>query len=170
MNPPNIAIAIVAPSGYTLDDAAIGQGIARLQAQGHTVRNYFDSSKVFQRFGGTDEDRLARLNQAVDDPDVQVVMALRGQYGMTRLLPHIDFAKMAASGKIFVGFSDFTAFQMALLAKTGAISYAGPMFLPDFAAGEPVAFTVDDFFQCLGSRTHRISQAASGNPALNVSG
>lgn len=170
MNSQQIGIAIVAPSGYSFDDASIAQGIARLEAQGHTVHNYFDTSKVFQRFGGTDEARLAQLNAAAADPGVQVVMALRGQYGMTRLLPHIDFARMAASGKIFVGFSDFTAFQMALLAKTGAMSYAGPMFLSDFAAGEPVAFTVDDFFQCLGSRTHRITQSASRNPALNVSG
>lgn len=170
MNSQKIGIAIVAPSGYSLDDAAIAQGIARLEAQGHTVHNYFDAGKVFQRFGGTDEARLAQLNAAADDPEVQVVMALRGQYGMTRLLPHIDFARMAASGKIFVGYSDFTAFQMALLAKTGALSYAGPMFLSDFAVAEPLAFTVDDFFQCLGSRTHRISQTASRNPALNVSG
>lgn len=170
MNPSKIGIAIVAPSGYSFDDAGIAQGIAWLEAQGHTVHNYFDSSKVFQRFAGTDEDRLARLNQAVEDPAVQVVMALRGQYGLTRLLPHIDFDKMAASGKIFVGFSDFTAFQMALLAKTGAISYAGPMFLGDFAVSEPVAFTVDDFFRCLCSPTHRIKQAASGNPTLNVNG
>ena len=170
MNLPKIGIAIVAPGGGSFDDAAIARGIARLEAQGHTVHNYFDSSRVFQRFGGSDEERLAQLNKAVADTDVQVVMALRGQYGMTRLLPHIDFASMAASGKIFVGFSDFTAFHMALLAKTGAISYAGPMFLPDFAVSEPDAFTVDDFFQCLGSSTHRISQAASGNPPLNVSG
>ena len=169
MNPQKIGIAIVAPSGYLNDDAGIAQAIARLEAQGHTVHNYFDSSKVFQRFGGTDQDRLACLNRAVEDPEVQVVMALRGQYGMTRLLAQIDFDKMAASGKIFVGFSDFTAFQMGLLAKTGAVSYAGPMFV-DFACGEPVQFTVDDFFQCLGSGTHRISQAASGNPSLNVSG
>jgi muramoyltetrapeptide carboxypeptidase len=170
VNSQKIGIAIVAPSGYSSDDASMAQGIARLEAQGHTVHNYFDSAKVFQRFGGTDEARLAQLNAAADDPAVQVVMALRGQYGMTRLLPHIDFGRMAASGKIFVGYSDFTAFQMALLAKTGAISYAGPMFLSDFAAAEPLAFTIDDFFQCLGSRTHRISQAASRNPALNVSG
>jgi muramoyltetrapeptide carboxypeptidase len=170
VNTQKIGIAIVAPSGYTFDDAAVAQGIARLEAQGHTVHNYFDSAKVFQRFGGTDEARLAQLNAAAGDPHVQVVMALRGQYGMTRLLPHIDFARMAASGKIFVGYSDFTAFQMALLAKTGAISYAGPMFLSDFAAAEPLAFTIDEFFDCLGSRTHRIDQAARGNPALNVSG
>ena len=170
MNTQKIGIAIVAPSGYSFDDAAIAQGIARLEAQGHLVHNYFDSAKVFQRFGGTDQARLAQLNAAAADPDVQVVMALRGQYGMTRLLPHIDFARMAASGKIFVGYSDFTAFQMALLAKTGTVSYAGPMFLSDFAAAEPLAFTVDDFFQCLGSGTHRIHQMASRNPTLNVSG
>ena len=170
MNTKKIGIAIVAPSGYSFDDAAIAQGIARLEAQGHLVHNYFDSAKVFQRFGGTDQARLAQLNAAAADPDVQVVMALRGQYGMTRLLPHIDFARMAASGKIFVGYSDFTAFQMALLAKTGTVSYAGPMFLSDFAAAEPLAFTVDDFFQCLGSGTHRIHQMASRNPTLNVSG
>jgi muramoyltetrapeptide carboxypeptidase len=165
-----IGFAIVAPGGYTFDDAALAQGIARLESQGHVVHNYFDSAKVFQRFGGTDEARLAQLHAAAADPEVQVVMALRGQYGMTRLLPHIDFARMAASGKIFVGYSDFTAFQMALLAKTGALSYAGPMFLSDFASGEPVAFTLDDFFQCLHGRTHRIDQAAGGNPTLNVSG
>lgn len=170
MNSKNIGIAIVAPSGYTLDDAAVQRGIDRLQARGHTVHNYFDTAKVFQRFGGTDEDRLARLNEAVANPEVQVVMALRGQYGLTRLLPRIDFAQMAASGKIFVGYSDFTAFNLGLLAKTGAVSYAGPMLLSDFGAGEPEAFTLDDFFQCLGSRTHRVRQAASRNPSLNVSG
>lgn len=170
MNANHIGIAIVAPSGYTKDDAALARGIARLESLGHTVYNYFDTAKVHQRFGGTDEDRLARLNEAVANPDVQVVMSLRGQYGLTRLLPRIDFEAMAASGKIFVGYSDFTAFQLGLLAKTGAISLAGPMLLSDFSVSEPVPFTVDDFFQCLGSRSHRVSQAATRNPSLNVSG
>lgn len=170
MNNLKTGIAIVAPSGYTLDDAAIARGISWLESQGHTVHNYFDTGQVHQRFGGTDEARLAQLEAAAANPEVQVVMALRGQYGLTRLLPQIDFARMAASGKIFVGYSDFTAFQMALLAKTGAISYAGPMFLSDFTVGDPDPFTVTDFFQCLGSRNHRITQAARRNPTLNVSG
>ncbi len=170
MNSPTIGIAIVAPSGYTLDDAALARAIARLEALGHTVHNYFDTAAVYQRFGGTDEARLAQLNAAAADPRVQLVMALRGQYGLTRLLPQIDFARMAASGKIFMGFSDFTAFQMALLAKTGAISYAGPMLVPDFAPLEQDAFTLNDFIDCVGSSTHRITQAVCGNPALAAEG
>lgn len=170
MNTKRIGIAIVAPSGYTLDDGALKRGIARLEAMGHTVHNYFDTAKVFQRFGGTDEARLAQLYAAAADPQVQVVMALRGQYGLTRLLPSIDFDRMAASGKIFTGYSDFTAFQMGLLAKTGAMSYAGPMLLSDFGGGEPDEFTIRDFFSCLMRGTHRIRQAAPGNPALEVEG
>jgi muramoyltetrapeptide carboxypeptidase len=163
-------IAIVAPSGYTLDDAAVARGVSLLEARGHTVHNYFDSARVFQRFGGTDEARLAQLQAAACNPEVDVVIALRGQYGLSRLLPRIDFDLMADSGKIFVGFSDFTAFQMGLLAKTGAMSYAGPMLFGDFGAGEPDAFTLDDFWQCLAGPTHRIAGEGRGNPRVEASG
>lgn len=170
MNTKKIGIAIVAPSGQTLDQEAFRRGIARLEAMGHTVHNYFDIDQVFQRFGGTDEARLAQLEAAAANPGVDVVMALRGSYGLTRLLPRIDFARMAASGKIFVGYSDFTAFQMALHAATGAVSYTGPMLMSDFGARETEPFTISDFFSCLHSRTHRISQAVSGNPAVDTTG
>ncbi|HZV64670.1 MAG TPA: LD-carboxypeptidase, partial [Telluria sp.] len=132
MTIPKIGIAIFAPGGYAADRAALERGIERLREQGCTVHNYYDPDAIFQRFGGTDEARLAQLNAAAADPAVQVVMALRGQYGLTRLLPSIDFEAMAASGKIFCGFSDVTAFHMGLMARTGAMSYAGPMFAGDF--------------------------------------
>ena len=170
MKTDSICIAIVAPSGYTLDDAAVSAGIARLAARGHKVVNYFDTAGVFQRFGGSDASRLAQLEAAAANPQVQVVMALRGQYGLTRLLDQIDFARMASSGKLFVGFSDFTAFHLALLARTGACSFAGPMLLADFAPAEPLAFTADDFFSCLAGPTHTIIGHAAGNPELDVTG
>jgi muramoyltetrapeptide carboxypeptidase len=170
VNIKKIGIAIVAPSGQTRDEEGFRRGVARLEALGHTVHNYFDLAQVFQRFGGTDAARLAQLDAAAANPDVDVVMALRGSYGLTRLLPRIDFARMAASGKIFVGYSDFTAFQMALHAATGAISYTGPMLMSDFGARETDAFTISDFFGCLTSRTHRITQQAAGNPVVDTSG
>ncbi|HQD15671.1 MAG TPA: LD-carboxypeptidase, partial [Ottowia sp.] len=65
----------------------------------------------------------------------------RGGYGLTRILPGIAYKKVAKAiegGTQFVGLSDFTAFQLALLAKTGAISWAGPALGEDFGVeGEP---------------------------------
>jgi len=162
--------AIFAPGGRAPDDADLARGILRLEQRGCIVHNYYDPTSVFQRFGGTDEGRLAQLAAAVADPEVQVVMALRGQYGLTRLLPKIDFEAIAASGKIFVGFSDMTAFHMALMAKTGAKSYCGPMFAGDFALDKTVDFTLDNFWQCLAGPTHVIHETAAGNPSVNLSG
>jgi len=165
-----IGIAIAAPGGYALDDDALARGIARLEQQGHLVHNYYEPAHKFQRFGGTDAGRLAQLNAAAADPDVQVVMALRGSYGISRLLPQIDFDAMAASGKLFIGYSDFTAFHCGLLAKTGHISFAGPMLCDDYTRDEPVAFTQDDMWSCLRGPTHVVTGSGAGNPDLDVSG
>jgi len=165
-----IGIALVAPGSYAPEPEAVPRGIARLEPHGILVHNYYDHEARHLRFGATDAARLAQIEAAIDDPDVQVVMAIRGAYGMTRLLPHIDFDRMAASGKIFVGFSDVTALHMALYARTGALSYAGPMFTSDIGAREPVEFTLDDFLRCLAGPTHTVNGQGAGNPALDVSG
>ncbi|WP_317205174.1 muramoyltetrapeptide carboxypeptidase [Janthinobacterium sp.] len=170
MTTPTIGIAIVAPGGNALDDAAVRRGVARLQEQGCTVHNYYDPDKIFQRFGGSDAGRLEQLNAAAADPAVQVVMALRGSYGISRILPEIDFAAMAASGKLFVGYSDFTAFHMGLLAQTGRASFAGPMFCDDFIRDEPVAFTQQQLWDCLAGPEHSVAAAAADNPHVDVSG
>ena len=163
-------IAIAAPGGFALDQAALEVGIARLRAQGHVVHNYYDPEKKFQRFGGTDAGRLAQLNAAAADPDVQVVMALRGSYGISRILPQIDFDAMAASGKLFVGYSDFTAFHMGLMARTGRTSFAGPMICDDFTRVEPDPFTLRQLADCLRGPRHVVTGVATGNPTVDVEG
>lgn len=167
-SPPGIAI--VAPAGCTNDPASVERAIAGFTARGCLVRNYYDHSCLHQRFGGTDAARLAQLHAAVADPDIHLIIALRGGYGITRLLPHIDFDAIAASGKLIVGLSDVTALHMGLMAATGAMSYAGPMVAGDFGAASPVAFTLDDFWTCLAGPTHTIRETAGGNPLLEVSG
>ena len=166
----SFGIAIVAPSGYARDEAGIARGLARLATRGCRVHNYYDPERVFQRFGATDDVRLAQLYAAAANPDVEVVMALRGQYGLTRLLPQIDFARLAASGKIFCGFSDFTALQMGLYMAGGRQSYSGPMFYPDFAPQDVDAFTLGDFARCLAGLEHRVCGHAPGNPAIDAQG
>jgi muramoyltetrapeptide carboxypeptidase len=167
---PKLGVAIVAPAGYVPDPSAVERGIARLEARGCRVHNYYDHGAIHQRFAGTDEARLAALYAAADNPDVDIVMAVRGGYGLTRLMPAIDFERLAASGKLFVGYSDITALHMGLYAKTGALSYAGPFAAVDFGALEPVDFTLDNFWSCLAGPTHTITETASGNPRVEAAG
>lgn len=165
-----IGVAIVAPGGYVPDDSALAAGIAALEAQGCIVHNYYDSCAKYQRFGGTDAARVAQLMAAADNPEVQIVMALRGSYGISRILPALDFKQLALSGKLFVGYSDFTAFNMGLLAQTGAISFAGPMVCDDFTRADLSEFTHQNFWQCLAGPAHSITVQEENNPPLDVSG
>jgi muramoyltetrapeptide carboxypeptidase len=165
-----IGVAIVAPSGCVPDPAAVDRGIAYLQARGCRVHNYYDHGAIHQRFGGTDEARLAALYAAAENPEVDLVIAVRGGYGLTRLMPAIDFERLAASGKLFVGYSDTTALHMGLYTKAGALSYAGPFAASDFGAAEPDPFTLDQFWSCLAGPTHTILETAAGNPRVEASG
>ncbi|MDB5793109.1 MAG: LD-carboxypeptidase [Massilia sp.] len=170
MTTSNIGVAIVAPGGYAPDPLAVERGIAYLEARGCRVHNYYDHGAIHKRFGGTDAARLASLYAAASNPEVDLVMAVRGGYGMTRLMPSIDFGRLAASGKLFVGYSDITALQMGLYARTGAPSYAGPFVANDFGALAPEQFTLEDFWSCLAGPTHTVIETAAGNPRVEASG
>ncbi|WP_151634854.1 muramoyltetrapeptide carboxypeptidase [Noviherbaspirillum aerium] len=163
-------VAIVAASGYAADPLAVGRATARLQEQGCRVKNFYDAESKFQRFGGTDEARIAQLHQAAADPEVDIVLALRGGYGLSRLLPRIDLAALSASGKLFVGHSDFTALQMAMLAHDGAISFAGPMICDDFSREDPSDYTLGDFWRCVSGKTHAVALAPAEQPEADLSG
>ena len=166
----NIGVAIVAPSGCVPDPAAVDRGIAYLRARGCRVYNYYDHGAIHQRFGGTEEARLAALYAAAGNPEVDIVIAVRGGYGLTRLMPAIDFERLAASGKLFVGYSDTTALHMGLYAKAGVLSYAGPFVASDFGMPEPNPFTLEQFWSCLAGPTHTIMETAAGNPRVEASG
>ncbi|MFC7517686.1 muramoyltetrapeptide carboxypeptidase [Herbaspirillum sp. GCM10030257] len=166
----DITIAIVAASGYAADPDAVARATTQLESRGCRVKNFYDAERKHLRFGGTDALRLQQLHAAAADPEVDVVMALRGGYGLSRLLPALDCEQLAASGKLFVGHSDFTALHMALLAQGGAVSFAGPMICDDFSRADPSALTLDSFWKCITQPECAIDLVAPDNPVLDVSG
>ncbi|WP_194711200.1 muramoyltetrapeptide carboxypeptidase [Noviherbaspirillum soli] len=163
-------IAIVAPGGYPPDEAAFRLALARLEERGWLVHNYYDPVRKHQRFGGSDAERAGQLHAAARDPDVDIIIALRGGYGMSRLLPLLDYDLLAASGKRIVGHSDVTALQLALLATTGAPSFAGPMICDDFTRAEPNLYAMQSLTDCLRGPRHQVSWEEGGNAALDISG
>jgi muramoyltetrapeptide carboxypeptidase len=128
-------VHLIAPSGASPDVRNPLAGIEWLKQQGITIHNAECVSRVEQRFAGSDAERLAEINQLQHLPSDYLVMAMRGGYGLHRLLPNIEWDSIATAVKRGVqicGHSDLTVFQLALLAKTGAISLAGPMLNYDF--------------------------------------
>jgi muramoyltetrapeptide carboxypeptidase len=131
-------IYIYSPSGAVRDKAAFKRGIKRLQTLGHEVEVDESALASHQRFAGDDATRLAAIHRAADS-GADVALMSRGGYGLTRLLPDIRYKKIAKAihkGMQFVGISDFTAFQSAVLAKTGAVTWAGPALGEGFGAAE----------------------------------
>lgn len=149
-------VAIVAPSGYASDAEGLARADALLTAQGCEVRHFDDPAARYQRFAATDARRLQGLHAAARDPDVALVIALRGGYGMSRLLPDIDFELLVGSGKLFLGHSDFTALHMGLLAHGGK-SFAGPMICDDFARSDVSDFTMAQCWACLRGPVHAVA-------------
>jgi muramoyltetrapeptide carboxypeptidase len=138
-------IYIFSPSSAVRDKAVIRRGVARLKALGHEVELDEAVFATHMRFAGDDETRLAAIHRAAAS-GADVALITRGGYGLTRLLPEIRYkavAKAIAKGTRFVGLSDFTAFQNAVLAETGAVTWSGPALGEDFGVeGEP-----DDIMQ-----------------------
>jgi muramoyltetrapeptide carboxypeptidase len=137
-------IYIYSPSSAVRNKANFKRGLKRLTALGYEVEVDEAALAVHQRFAGEDEIRLAAIHRAAAS-GADVALISRGGYGLTRLLPEIDYqavAKAIVNGMQFIGFSDFTAFQMAIMAKTGAVTWTGPA-LDDFG-GEA---GVDDIMQ-----------------------
>jgi muramoyltetrapeptide carboxypeptidase len=132
-------IYIYSPSGAVRDKQAFKRGVSRLKKLGHAVEVDADALSTSTRFAGDDATRIASIHRAASS-GADVAMISRGGYGLTRILPGIDYKKVAKAvekGTRFVGLSDFTAFQTALLAKTGAYSWAGPALGEDFGQEYP---------------------------------
>jgi muramoyltetrapeptide carboxypeptidase len=129
-------IYIYSPCSAVRDKAAFRRGVKRLRALGHEVEVDEAALAVHQRFAGDDATRLAAIARAAAS-GADVALITRGGYGLTRILDAIPYkavAKAIHHGTQFVGLSDFTAFQSALLAKTGAVTWAGPAVGEDFGA------------------------------------
>jgi len=140
-------IYIYSPSGAVRDKVSFKRGVRRLEALGHEVEVDPDALALHTRFAGDDQTRLAAIHRAAAS-GADVAMISRGGYGLTRILGGIRYktvAKAIERGTHFVGLSDFTAFQLAMYAKTGSVTWAGPALCEGFGVVEPDDIMEDCF-------------------------
>lgn len=162
-------IYLFSPSGAVADPGALDLARERLRQLGFRSTVDRTALAVHERFAGTDRQRLAAVQRALRQRH-PIVMATRGGYGLGRLLHQIDWQAVADSGKIFVGHSDFTAFSLALLARTGAISYSGPSAIADFGQKTLDDLTADLFTEVMREELEVLSFESPGSDAVDARG
>lgn len=162
-------IGLFAPAGFAPQADAIDRAAALLTSLGHRVVIDPTCTTRWQRFAGSDDERLAAVMRMVADPGVDLAITVRGGYGWSRLIDRLDFASIAAARKRWMGYSDFTAFQLAALAHAGMKTFAGPMAAFDFGAETPSVFTLEHCWALLDNDRCEIECALDG-PDIAIKG
>lgn len=165
---------LIAPSGYCINQHAALRGVQRLTDAGHQVENDEVIRRRYQRFAGTDAERLADVNSlaSLTSPDT-IVMPVRGGYGASRLLDRIDWQALASRQQrdplLICGHSDFTAIQAGLLAQANVITFSGPMLAANFGAETLNTFTEQHFWLALRKAQFTVEWQGDG-PQCDVQG
>lgn len=128
-------IGLVAPGGYTSDDA-IEKAVKHIEGLGFRVKQGAWLREVWGNYGGTVAARIADLHAMFRDPDVKAIWAIRGGSGCISLLKHLDYGLIRRHPKILLGYSDITALHLAIRRHAGLVTFHGPV-----ASSTPSAYS-----------------------------
>lgn len=142
-------IGIIAPASAPPDPKAIDHSIEALERLGFKPKLAANVRKRWGFLAGSDRDRAADLMNMFMDRKVNAIVCVRGGYGTARLLPLLDYGKIRANAKIFIGYSDITSLHCAFLVKANLISFHGPMLNSDFINDDLPEFTLRSFLRML---------------------
>ncbi len=123
---PGDTVGLVAPASG-VDHQGYEKAIAHLNAWGLKVKEGRHLLDKTGYLAGRDEDRVADLHEMYRDDEVKAIWCIRGGYGVTRILPLLDYRLIAAHPKPVIGYSDITALIHAIHLKTGIVGFHGPI-------------------------------------------
>lgn len=146
------SVRVIAPSRSL---SIIGEGIRKIASQrlselglklsfGKNVyeKDDFSSSSI--------KSRIEDLHDAFSDKKVKAVITVIGGFNSNQLFRYIDWNLIKNNPKIFCGFSDITALNNAIFAKTGLVTYSGPHY-SSFGQKLHLEYTIEYFTKCLFS-------------------
>lgn len=133
-------IALVSPSSATEDPFDLQLAQEAMQALGFQVKTGAHYAARRGHLAGTDAERAGDLNAMFADRDVKAIICARGGSGAARLLPLLDYDAIRRNPKVLLGYSDITALHCAIQARTGLVTFHGPI-----GSGSWNRFNVDQF-------------------------
>lgn len=122
----NDLVALFNPSGFA-DDALVQRATVNLETLGFRVMHAAHLRASRGNTAGTIGQRLTDLHTLFANREVRALWAARGGSGTAQILPYIDYALVARNPKVVIGYSDLTCLLLALYAKTGLVTFHGPV-------------------------------------------
>lgn len=134
---PGDRIGVVAPSAPSRADR-LAAGLTALRGYGFEPVVALDPSSHYNDYAhlfssDSPPARARGIEELFADPSIRAIIAVRGGYGAAEILPHLNFAKIAATPKPFIGFSDLTALLVTLYVRAGVPAVHGPTLESGFS-------------------------------------
>ncbi|HEY0739829.1 MAG TPA: LD-carboxypeptidase [Chryseosolibacter sp.] len=155
---PGDKIAIVAPA-RKIDMALVDRSVAILQEWGLQVLLSENLSSASHSYlSGTDAQRLADFQRALNDDSIRAILCARGGYGSTRIIDSLDLSNVIRKPKWLIGFSDITSIQLLFLSERIKSIHATMPVL--FSRSESVV-SVESLYKLLFNGVANLSAASS---------
>jgi muramoyltetrapeptide carboxypeptidase len=123
------SVGLVAPASAINQDVEVDVARESLEGLGLKVKVGEHLRDKHGYLAGDDKARAEDINRFFKDDSLSAVIAIRGGWGSARLLPYVDFDAIRRNPKVFMGYSDITALHNAIQAKTGLVTFHGPIGL-----------------------------------------
>lgn len=138
-------IGLISPGMILPDKSRYNEIVEQIKDLGYNVKEGKNARNQYGYLAGKDQERADDLNAMFADDSVDAIMPFRGGWGCNRILPLIDFNMIRDNPKIIIGFSDITTLLLSIYAKTGLVTFHGPVGKSDWTD-----FTTTHFRQILG--------------------
>ncbi len=99
-----------------------------IESQGYKTYIHPQTFLKHNQSAGSAKEKATALNELFTNTDIKAIFSSRGGNRASTMLDSIDYDVVRANPKILIGYSDVTALTNALHAKTGLISFQGPLF------------------------------------------
>jgi len=123
-------VACISPASYP-GNPSHRRGVALLKKAGYQVKimpHAFEEPQMPGATGAPLADRLSDFYAAWNDPEVDMILCVRGGRGCEELIANLDWSKLRPRKNLyFQGYSDVTLLTAALLSKGFGHPVAGPM-------------------------------------------
>lgn len=164
-------IGITCPAGHITQEE-IEPSIIQMKSWGFNVVVGKTVGARDFTFGGTDQERLADLQQMLDEPNIKAIMCARGGYGAIRIIDQLDFSTFRSSPKWLIGFSDITILHSHINSIYRVASIHSKMcnsFPSDWAKAEPIQIeTINSIQQALKGKKMTYNTAYNVNNRIGT--